>query len=85
MRVAAVANCETADRFVNSASPRAAPPKSFTCFLWPETLQAGRHAGIGRWRGGAGAGAEFGVGDGDGEAEVGGKGPGLRIQIGSKL
>ena len=55
MRVAAVANCETADRFVNSASPRAAPPKSFTCFLWPETLQAGRHAG----GGGAGQGREW--------------------------
>ena len=54
MRVAAVANCETADRFVHSASPRAAPPKSFTCFLWPETLQAGRHAG----GGGAGRGRE---------------------------
>ena len=40
MHVAAVANCETADCFVNSAAPGAAPPKSFTCFLWPETLQA---------------------------------------------
>jgi hypothetical protein len=35
-----VAHCETADRFVNSASPRVAPPKSFTCSFWPETLQA---------------------------------------------
>ena len=43
MRVAAVANCETADRFVHSASPRAAPPKSFTCFLWPETLAMAEH------------------------------------------
>jgi len=30
LRVAAVANCEAADRFVNSASPHAAAPRSLT-------------------------------------------------------
>jgi hypothetical protein len=39
LRVAAVANCEAADRFVNSASPRAAAPRSLTDVLCPETLQ----------------------------------------------
>jgi len=56
MRVAAVANCETADRFVNSASPRAAPQQSFTCILWPETLQARTRAAGARRRGLAGCG-----------------------------
>jgi hypothetical protein len=37
--VAAVANCGAADRFVGSASPRAAAPGSLTDFLCPETLQ----------------------------------------------
>jgi len=39
LRVAAVANCEATDRFVNSASPQAAAPRSLTDVLWPETLQ----------------------------------------------
>ena len=32
LRVAAVANCEASDRFVNSASPRAAAPGSALSF-----------------------------------------------------
>ncbi len=39
LRVAAVAYCEAADRFVNSASPRAAAPRSLDAVLCPDTLQ----------------------------------------------
>jgi hypothetical protein len=39
LRVAAVAYCEAADRFVNSASPCAAAPRSLAAVLCPETLQ----------------------------------------------
>ena len=39
LRVAAVANCGAANRFVGSASPRAAAPGSLADVLCPETLQ----------------------------------------------
>ncbi len=42
LHVAIVAYCEAADRFVNSASPRAAAPRSLAAVLCPETLQPPR-------------------------------------------
>jgi hypothetical protein len=47
LRVAAVAYCEAADRVVNSASPRAAAPRSLDAVLCPDTLQP-PHAPDGR-------------------------------------